>query len=853
MSKENKRLKIEILDKPFSFLDKVIPIIKAIASSLIWGLGQLFNRQYRKAIFFFLIFTLVIGIEITSSNYFKGFDPYASKIEGNDYKDTLSKTIYNQYKKSFTNPLGYPDFDAFYQEHVTKTLTMEQLIDFIASDLLKNNPSKFFNLLESTKDPQTRTEILKSENDLTVNGQEIIIKETYYEKKDEVGSKYYKKTEFIQGKTVVTYENAAGKVLTAEELFGYKIVLLPTDKGNITCYLKNDKTYKKEIGGLFNPKVTFVNIDNDNDIVEEKDFYDCRELIKDKGIFTDSLYTKLYIEIFDNYAKTATYQNLLDKTEISSNSGLQKVTVSHRLFLYEGVIYEWFNPEVLEVGYLPTEFSSFVASEMERIYSAPGGSRYSKDDFTKFLIRIYFKMHPEVARDFETRFDNFYYDHAGFFIKGIWSIITLGQTDSATYYEHCLLTKALGFKVDGVEQWMESVTVKGHDSMNILIKGLISTLLLCYFLIIWIWSIKDAYQVGIQMKQVGCRVSDKGYFKVVYEKSFEYIVLFPAMFMVTFISIMPILFGFLIAFTNYKSNIVLVSWVGFDNFINIFSFGRVGDISIPFGSVFWSVFLWTVIWAIFSTLTVFFGGFLQALIINHERVPLKKFWRTLLILPWAVPAIVSQMVFSMIFKETGVINATLSSIGVYDLLKSWGMLGRPIFEFTTSFSRLFYLGQENIQWFTNPYNKWFVRTTLIVVNIWLGFPYYMALMSGVMVGIDKTLYEAAEIDGASKRQRFRYITFPLVLYSTAPILVMSFSGNFNNFGVIYFITEGGFGAGDLTRAYAGDTDILISWMYSLTVTHKIFNMASVFSILIFIVVGSVAAWNYSRTRAFKED
>ena len=129
----------------------------------------------------------------------------------------------------------------------------------------------------------------------------------------------------------------------------------------------------------------------------------------------------------------------------------------------------------------------------------------------------------------------------------------------------------------------------------------------------------------------------------------------------------------------------------------------------------------------------------------------------------------------------------------------------------------------------------------------------MALMSGVMVGIDKTLYEAAEIDGASKRQRFRYITFPLVLYSTAPILVMSFSGNFNNFGVIYFITEGGFGAGDLTRAYAGDTDILISWMYSLTVNHKIFNMASVFSILIFIVVGSVAAWNYSRTRAFKED
>jgi arabinogalactan oligomer/maltooligosaccharide transport system permease protein len=241
------------------------------------------------------------------------------------------------------------------------------------------------------------------------------------------------------------------------------------------------------------------------------------------------------------------------------------------------------------------------------------------------------------------------------------------------------------------------------------------------------------------------------------------------------------------------------------------------------------------------------------LIINNDHVPFKKFWRTLLILPWAVPAIISQMVFNMIFNETGVLNATLESIGVYDLLKQLGMLGRNITEYPSAFSKLFYWGEENIQWFHNPHNKWFVRSTLIVVNIWLGFPYYMALMSGVMVGIDRTLYEAAEIDGATKGQRFRYITFPLVMYSTAPLLVMSFSGNFNNFGVIYFITEGGANAGSLQTAYAGDTDILISWMYTLTVDQKIYNMASVFSILIFIVVGSIAAWNYSQTRAFKED
>jgi len=129
----------------------------------------------------------------------------------------------------------------------------------------------------------------------------------------------------------------------------------------------------------------------------------------------------------------------------------------------------------------------------------------------------------------------------------------------------------------------------------------------------------------------------------------------------------------------------------------------------------------------------------------------------------------------------------------------------------------------------------------------------MALMTSIMTSIDETLYEAADIDGATKGQQFRFITFPLIMYSTAPILVMTFSGNFNNFGVIYFITQGGHGKGDYATAFAGDTDILISWMYTLTVEKKVYNMASVFSILIFLIIGSVAAWNYSRMRAFKED
>jgi arabinogalactan oligomer/maltooligosaccharide transport system permease protein len=291
-------------------------------------------------------------------------------------------------------------------------------------------------------------------------------------------------------------------------------------------------------------------------------------------------------------------------------------------------------------------------------------------------------------------------------------------------------------------------------------------------------------------------------------------------------------------------------WVGLTNFIALFNF--TSGLGASFGVAFWRVLSWTVVWAVLATATVFFGGFFQALILNSEKVVFRKFWRTVLILPWAIPALLSQMVFSVMFNEVGFINTFLQDIGIYEVLRNLNMLGVS-YESLTGFSKLLYLGESNIQWFSNPFNPTFVRATLIVVNIWLGFPYFMALMTGVMTAIDKTLYEAADIDGASNMQKITKITMPLVLYSTAPILIMTFSGNFNNFGVIYFITGGGPNSGIASRGFAGDTDILISWMYTLTVDYSIFNMASVFSVLIFLFVGSLTAWNLSKTRAFQED
>jgi arabinogalactan oligomer/maltooligosaccharide transport system permease protein len=544
------------------------------------------------------------------------------------------------------------------------------------------------------------------------------------------------------------------------------------------------------------------------------------------------------------------YINLLDENDVllAKPLSFRALLIKGTVWISATTVYEYFNPRI--VGYKSTVFSTYFKGFMFNQYSKPGNS-YTATDYTRLLFRTYLELNPDIKDDFEYRYDMFFYDQAGFFLKGYWSIITLGETGGTDYTDYVKIQQALVPQSisSGI---LEITVVQGHESAFILIEGLISTLLSAYFIFAGIWNVIDAYKTSKRKEETGVFEPDKEYFKKVYESSFEYIALLPALFTITFISIMPILFGFLIAFTNYNAkNLYVVDWVGFKNFLEIFNFGAASD--IPFGRVFWQVFTWTMIWALASTATVFFGGFFQAVIINNKRVVFRKIWRTVLILPWAVPALISQMVFRIMFNENGAINFFLKNVGVYNLLERWGWLGRNIGEFSGAWEKLLYLGEENIQWFTNPHNPWFVRISLIVVNIWLGFPYFMALMTGVMTSIDKTLYEAADIDGANNFQKFKLITFPLVLYSTAPILVMTFSGNFNNFGVIYFITQGGNGAGLVNRAFAGDTDILISWMYRLTVEDKIYNMASVFSILIFLIVGSLAAWNFTRTKSFKED
>ncbi|WP_396652645.1 ABC transporter permease subunit [Metabacillus elymi] len=239
-------------------------------------------------------------------------------------------------------------------------------------------------------------------------------------------------------------------------------------------------------------------------------------------------------------------------------------------------------------------------------------------------------------------------------------------------------------------------------------------------------------------------------------------------------------------------------------------------------TTFYGVFSWTVVWAVISTITTFFLGLIFAVLLNQKGIKFKKFWRSMFILPWAIPQFVSILIMRNIFNgEFGPLNRYLIELGVI---------------------------QGAIPWLSDPF---LAKVTLIVVNMWFGFPFWMVLMSGVLTSIDKEVYEAAEVDGATQFQRFWKITMPLIMFATAPLAIMSFAGNFNNFNIIYLMTEGG--PVNMDYSYAGSTDILISWIYKLTLDNSQFAVASVVSILIFIVIATFSIINFRRTRAFKEE
>ena len=156
--------------------------------------------------------------------------------------------------------------------------------------------------------------------------------------------------------------------------------------------------------------------------------------------------------------------------------------------------------------------------------------------------------------------------------------------------------------------------------------------------------------------------------------------------------------------------------------------------------------------------------------------------------------------------------------------------------------------ENPIPWLGHPALAQF---TCILVNLWAGFGYFMLLSMGTMTAVSQDIFEAAKIDGASRFQVLKSITLPLVMYQTMPLIIMSFTHNINNFGAIFFLTEGTHGGGQHHDQRWG-TDILVTWIYKLTITLLKYNYASVIAVMIFMVLAPFAIFNFRRTRAFRE-
>ena len=434
---------------------------------------------------------------------------------------------------------------------------------------------------------------------------------------------------------------------------------------------------------------------------------------------------------------------------------------------------------------------------------------------------------------------HFIRDYGGFFSYGLWGLFTLGQVVGQTIY-----------RGQFVETFNKNIPwLTADNSVTLLGRGLIVFVIALVLLGFYIYNIVDAYQTRKQINAGTEIETGVKYFKRLWNDMFPYIILIPSLVMIMFFTLVPFLFSFLLAFTNYTYRLqipnVLIRWVGFDTFKLI-----VGDAG--WLNMFLGVLSWTFIYAIMSSVTVYLLGLFQAIIIESKFVKVKKLWRTILIIPWAIPAMISLMVFKNVFDTNGLANQLLYATDMMRPISTFlydiglqGRLDNPIF------------------WLTANYNGNLAKFVVLIVNLWLGAPYFMMLITGVLTTLPKDLYEAASIDGATRFQQFKSITMPLILRATLPAIVMTFTFNFNNFGAIYFLTGGGpaFAREAIPQSMRimggvpGQTDILISWIYNLSFASnaQLYNIASVYSILIFLFIGSISVFNLARSKGLWEE
>lgn len=402
-------------------------------------------------------------------------------------------------------------------------------------------------------------------------------------------------------------------------------------------------------------------------------------------------------------------------------------------------------------------------------------------------------------------------------ISFIWFMITIGIDKIKGLVT--LGTRTQGWEMD--EQLGIEVLTQGDNSMLFLLYGLSTLAIMVIFIIMYRHNIYSAREIQVLQDKGDNIPTLKEELKMLLDQKFHLTLMAIPLIMVTAFIILPLIYMILIAFTNYDKDHqppgTLFQWVGLENFKDmLFS-------SSSFSHTFFPVLGWTLIWAVVATLSCYIGGIILALLINKEGIKFKKGWRTIFVITMAIPQFISLLIMRIMLNEYGLLNG---------LLQDWGITNQIIN----------FLGNPNS-----------ARIVVLLVNFWIGVPYTMLITSGILMNIPRELYEAADIDGASAIKKFRRITMPYILFVTAPYLITQLIGNMNNFNVIYFLTKGEPLATDYY--FAGKTDLLVTWLYKLTVNYKDYSRASVIGITVFIIsiIISLVAFNLTSSSKNEED
>jgi len=367
------------------------------------------------------------------------------------------------------------------------------------------------------------------------------------------------------------------------------------------------------------------------------------------------------------------------------------------------------------------------------------------------------------------------------------------------------------------------------NSFMILLMSLFSFVIWIAFLVVWMKNIISVYRLQLAAEQ-GQHINSfkEDLHRYVEDKFYVTMLTLPILGIVVF-TVIPILLLIFVAFTNYDQQHMppnaLFTWVGFQNFANLFG---GGGMTVTFGYAFIRVLGWTLVWSFFATLTTYFGGIWLSLLLNSKKTRGTKFWRLLFVITIAVPQFVSLLLVRNFFSNGGIVNTICKSIGLTGFLKDAGLISTSYIPFLSA--------------------PGWAHVMIILINIWIGLPYQMLIATGVLMNLPVDQLESAHVDGATPFQTFRYITMPYLLFITGPTLVTDFVKNINNFNVIYLLTQDVYTTTNqaMANSQAKEVDLLVTWLFTLTQDYYNYKMSAVIGIVVFIIcaVFTLVAFNF---------